>query len=144
MLCLTFKCCNNEYAIDSREIVEIIPLVKLHSLPKTSKQFTGYINYKGELVPVIDLSVFLGYLPAQLLMGTRIMIMNFIRADGSKLLFGVLVENITEIEKFDDKEIKQPEINVDKHPLLHKLIVRKERTINLITFRSLETLQLES
>jgi chemotaxis-related protein WspB len=144
MLCLTFKCGNNEYAINSKEIIEVIPLIRLHSLPKTTKQFVGYINYKSEPIPVIDLSVFFGYLPAELLMSTRIMILNFERADGSEILFGVLVESISDIENFDEKEIKQPDINVEKHPLIHKIIVKKNRTINLITFRSLKTLQLET
>ena len=144
MLCLTFSLGDQEYAINTKEIVELIPLVKIYSLPKTSVQFIGYINYRGNLIPVLDLAVFLGYLPAELLFSTRIIIVNFLQVDDSELLTGVLVQNVSEIEEFDDDKIKAPDISITRHPLLNKVIMDGKRVIYLISFRSLKTLQLES
>lgn len=141
---LTFTCGEQEYAIDVKEIKELIPLVKIYSLPHLSENFIGYINYRGKMIPVLDLAVFLGYLPAQINMSTRIVVMNFLKKDGSELLMGVIVENAVKVEQFDDSEVIQPDINIIKHPVISKIIIRGERSVYLITFRSLKTLQLET
>jgi chemotaxis-related protein WspB len=144
MLFLTFTVGNKDFAINSNEIHEILPLVKIHPLPQPSTKFMGYINYRGSLIPVIDLAVFLGFLPSASKLSTRIVIIDFLREDGDRLLLGVLVENATDLEKFDEEEINVPQIDVYKHPLVKGIIMQNDRTLYLLSFRSLKTLQLET
>ncbi len=144
MMFLTFTISNKEFAINANEIHEILPLVKIHPLPKPSAKFIGYINYRGQPVPVMDLGVFLGFLPVEAKLSTRIVIINFLQENGNQLLLGLLADNATDLEKFDEQNIKTPKIDVNKHPLIQGVVFKDDRSIYMLSFRSLKTLQLET
>ena len=54
MLLLLFETSDGRYALDSKHIVEIIPLVKTKRIPAAPAFVKGLINYHGSPVPVFD------------------------------------------------------------------------------------------
>jgi len=47
MLLLLFEIANGRYALDASQILEIVPLVKLKSIPSTPDYVAGLMNYRG-------------------------------------------------------------------------------------------------
>ena len=60
MLLLTFRAAENLYAIDVTRVVEVVPRVNLRRLPHAPHFLAGVFDYRGTVVPVIDLGVLLG------------------------------------------------------------------------------------
>ena len=59
---LLFKLGDVVYAISSNNIVEMTSFVKeeLTIVPKSKPEFLGFINLRGEVIPLIDLRIFFG------------------------------------------------------------------------------------
>jgi chemotaxis-related protein WspB len=55
MLLLLFCLQEERYAIPSRQVLEIIPLVDLQPIHQSPSDIPGFFNYRGCIVPVIDL-----------------------------------------------------------------------------------------
>lgn len=55
MLLLLFCLQEERYAIPSRQVLEIIPLVDLQPIHQSAADIPGFFNYRGCIVPVIDL-----------------------------------------------------------------------------------------
>jgi len=55
MLMLLFYVGDDRYALDSKRVVEVVPTVALKKLHSAPEYIPGLFNYRGHLVPVIDL-----------------------------------------------------------------------------------------
>ena len=49
----------NRYALPASQVVEVLPLVRLMPLPQLAQGVAGVFNYRGQPVPVFDLSQFI-------------------------------------------------------------------------------------
>ena len=56
MLMLLFDVWDDRYATDSRRVVEVVPTLTLKKLHSAPEYLPGLFNYRGHLVPAIDLS----------------------------------------------------------------------------------------
>jgi len=56
MLFLTFQLGAERYALDASRVVEVLPLVELRKIPNAPHGVAGIFNYRGQPVPVADLS----------------------------------------------------------------------------------------
>ena len=56
MLLLLFHLGSELYAIESSQVIEIIPTVNLRPLHHVPDYVAGLFNYRGKFIPVIDLS----------------------------------------------------------------------------------------
>lgn len=74
MLLLTFTAGPNRYAIDVARIAEIVPRVKLRSVPHAPAFLAGLLGYRGHVVPVIDLCLLLDVAPCRDCLSTRIIL----------------------------------------------------------------------
>lgn len=52
---LEFRLAQERYAVETRFVREVVPLVELSALPCTPSFLTGIVNVRGQLVAVIDL-----------------------------------------------------------------------------------------
>lgn len=77
MLVLQFRVGGDYYGLEGRTIIEVAPLVTLRSIPHAAAYVAGLFNYRGRLVPVIDLSALLIAVPSRPLMSTRIVLVNY-------------------------------------------------------------------
>lgn len=76
MLLVTFRAADNNYAIDVANIVEVVPRVDLRQLPHAPDFVAGLFDYRGTVVPVIDLSIRLGSDACRDRLSTRIILVN--------------------------------------------------------------------
>ncbi len=60
---LIFLLDEQRYALPSTLVQELVRAVEIIGLPGTSKEIEGAINYRGKIVPLLDLRHFLGRAP---------------------------------------------------------------------------------
>ena len=76
MLLLTFRAAENLYAIDVVRVVEVVPRINLRRLPHAPGFLAGLFDYRGTVVPVVDLGVLLGSESCRDRLSTRIILVN--------------------------------------------------------------------
>ena len=54
-LFLLFRMEGDRYALDAREVVEVLPLLRLKRIPEAPEWVAGVFSHRGVLVPVLDL-----------------------------------------------------------------------------------------
>jgi len=55
MQLLTFTVAGQHYAIESRRVIEVLPLVPARPIPLLPDYVLGILTYRGHLVPLVDL-----------------------------------------------------------------------------------------
>lgn len=91
MLYLAFRIGQSLCAVDARQIVEILPPLQMGTLPD-SAGMAGAVNYRGTLLPVVDLAC-LATGQATQLRSSRILVVQTPQGVDKRL--GVLVEGAT-------------------------------------------------
>jgi chemotaxis-related protein WspB len=104
MLFLTFELGNDRYALDVRQVAEVLPLLGVKQVPRAPAAMTGLINYRGAPVPVVDLSrLTLGRLAAHRL-STRIVLVNYPDQTGRTHLLGLIAERATQTARHEPSD----------------------------------------
>jgi len=116
MLYLTFKAGENEYALETTRVLQIVPRAKLRSCPDTPAYIAGILNYRGEPVVVVDLSMLINHAPCARLFSTRIIITEYSRASNKAILLGLMAEGVAAFMKndrldFTENVLKTPGVN---------------------------------
>lgn len=104
---LTFYLANQEYALPVTAVVQIIEMVTITSLPQTIPAIPGVINYRGKIVPVMDLRLKVGlpYKPYGL--HTPIILVDF--RDG---LLGLIVDSVNLVLDIDPRQIESNQMAI--------------------------------
>src|SRR5476651_999552 len=96
MLFLIFELGKDRYALDVRQIAEVLPLLGVKQIPKAPQAMNGLINYRGTAVPLVDLSqMTLGKASARRL-STRIVLVHYPDQTGRTRLLGLIAERATQ------------------------------------------------
>lgn len=95
MLFLLFDIGGDEYALDTTDVVAVVPLVELKRVPRADAALAGILNYHGTPVPVVDLAECATAVRSRAHLNTRIAIVRDVSAGGDVRLIGLLVENAT-------------------------------------------------
>lgn len=128
MLHLLLHLGNECYALDVRRIVEVVPLVHCRPLAHTPPCVAGTFDYRGTLVPVIDLCRLTGASPCRALYTTRIVLVDYPAADGRSHILGLLAEQITETVKLDPTTFEDAGVCARAAPYLGGL-ARQDSTL---------------
>ena len=96
MQLLTFTLGQQQYGIDTRNIVEVLPFISANPVPKQGEEVRGLVRYRGKLVPVIDLCQLISDRHCQLRLGTRTVVVKTIPVESDKesYLFAITAENV--------------------------------------------------
>ena len=99
MQLLTFTTGGQQYGIDTRNIVEVLPFISAQELPQQAEEIRGLIRYRGKLLPVIDLCQLILGRPCQLRLGTRTIVVKTIsdKNEDTSLLFAITAEDVVGI-----------------------------------------------
>jgi chemotaxis-related protein WspB len=81
MLLLIFRAGGNSYAVDVGRVIEVVPRINLRRLPHAPNFIAGLFDYRGTVVPVIDLGLRLGSDRCCDRLSTRIILVNSRPAD---------------------------------------------------------------
>ncbi len=101
MLFLMFHVGQDRYMLDVRQVTEVTPLTGIMPIPQAPKGVAGLCNYRGQLIPVLDLSEILLSHPARRRMHTRIVITHCAYNGGETHLLGLIVEKMTETVRLE-------------------------------------------
>ena len=96
MLLLLFEIGNGRYALETNSIIEIVPLVNLKKIPTTPAHVAGLMNYRGEVIPVVDLCQLIDHSSCENALSTRIIIVSYPLKNLSEKPLGLLANNVTE------------------------------------------------
>jgi chemotaxis-related protein WspB len=113
MLFLLFQIGKERYCLEVSRVVEVVPMVLFKSIPHAPLYVSGLFNYRGTLVPVIDLSALLYDDPCKPLLSTRIILVDYANAGGEHHTLGLLAEHVTETISCKEEEFRPPGIEVE-------------------------------
>ena len=97
MLFILFHLGSDRYALPARDVVEVLPLIQVKTLPGAPAGVAGLIDYRGTAVPVIDLTVMMFGRPAARRVSTRLLMLKYPLPRGGERLLGVITERATEM-----------------------------------------------
>lgn len=96
MLFLMFRIGADRYVIDAQQIEQVLPLMNAKAAPGAPAGVVGLINYRGEPVPLIDLSLLALGRPSAEAMSTRILLMRYPGEDGALHRLALCAERVVE------------------------------------------------
>ena len=135
MLLLVFYLGDDKYMIKYNKIREIAPMVRLKPMPYSPDYFAGFFNYRGMVMPVIDLCQLIRGYPCKLRMSTRIIIVDYyMQEDNTPKVFGFIAERVTETIIKSENALMSPGINMPDMPYLGGFIMEQEKMIQCIDF----------
>lgn len=105
------------YLISAWHILSVVPLLKMHKMVGVPDYMVGFINYKGQTIPVVDLSKLLSGKKSQSRLSTRIVLIDYVHADKHETL-GFIAENATEVVKFREDDFSPNIITSESAPYL--------------------------
>ncbi|MDB5839473.1 MAG: Chemotaxis signal transduction protein [Herminiimonas sp.] len=104
MLFLLFQLDADRYALDARQVAEVLPLVALKALPRMPPWVAGTFSYHGKPVPVIDLTSLALGRPSHRRLGTRMVLMHYPEPGTHSHLLGIIVEKATNTVRRDEAD----------------------------------------
>ncbi len=117
MMALQFKVGDDRFGLNVVNVVEVIPNVPLQRIPKAPPYFVGLLNYRGVIVPVVDLSYLINETFAKKCLSSRIVMVK--TADTG--MVGLLAESVTETIKIEDDEFTDTKIESELGWLVDKV-----------------------
>ena len=96
MLFLLFQIGTDRYAIDARQVVEVLPPLAVKRIPLAPSSVTGLIDYHGQAVPLVDLGRLATGRATRSRLSTRIVLVDYPDPRGGTRLLGLLAERVTE------------------------------------------------
>jgi chemotaxis-related protein WspB len=132
MLMLLFYAGSDLYAIESTHIVEVIPRVALRKIQHVPDHVAGLFNYRGKILPVIDLCYLIQGNPSHSYLSTRIIIVSHPKADGELQYLGLMAERVTETLDRSSSDVMDSSLHVNEAPYLAGTIIDDKRIIQCI------------
>ena len=132
MLLLQFQAGTDRYGLDVSRVIEIIPMVVFHPLPHADPSVAGLFNYRGTMVPVIDLTVLLTGAASRPLFSTRIILVDYPGRDDHAHTLGLLAERVTETVPCAKGDFQPAGIAIAGAPYLGDLFPHGEEMIQRI------------
>jgi len=135
MQLLTFTVAGQDYAIESRRVIEVLPLVPARPIPHSPDYLRGIFTYRGGFVPLVDLGLrFAGRPPAERL-STRVIVVECVpmgAADRGPVWLGLVAENVISIRSGDGVDAELPGLELPGAPYLGRMIRLDGRTVQLL------------
>ena len=137
MMVLLFKINDDRYGIDVANVVEVMPNVPLQKIPRAPEYFSGLLNYRGKILPVIDLSLLVGDKPVGPFLSSRIILVRSCSSSDCDRYVGLLAEHVTEAQKFTDDMFNSTGIDGGGSAFIDKVALDKGEMIQHIDIEKL-------
>lgn len=133
MQLLTFTVAGQDYAVESRRVVEVLPLVPARPLPRMPDYMRGIFTYRGGLVPLVDLGLRLADRPPAERLSTRVIVVDLQPPPGAPpRRLGLVAENVISIRSAEDADAALPALDLAAAPFLGRILRLGGRTVQLI------------
>ena len=107
-----FEIGNEFYAMDIQLAQEIVEMVPITPLPKTSEYILGVINLRGEMTTIITIDTILGIEKKSEDINKKIIILVPESANGSSI--GIIVDSVYSVIQVPEKDIEHLEGEISK------------------------------
>lgn len=104
---LTFFLADEEYAINIQRVKEIIEYTTVTRVPKVPEWIRGVINLRGNVVPIVDLTVRFGLEESPVTKTTCIVIVE-VEQDSERAVMGVVADAVNQVIDLAPKDIEEP------------------------------------
>lgn len=136
MQLLTFTVAGQAYAIESRRVVEVLPLVPARPIPHTPAYVRGIFAYRGRLVPLVDLSLRLADRPPDERLSTRVIVVEpagrVPDCSQSAARLGLIAENVITIGSAEDADAALPALDLPDAAFLGRILRIAGHTVQLL------------
>ncbi|MFM7242988.1 MAG: chemotaxis protein CheW [Planctomycetaceae bacterium] len=129
MQLLTFSVAGQAYAIASRKVIEVLPLVAARPIPHAPDYVSGVFTYRGQLVPLVDLGRRLGTGPLAERLSTRVIV---VEVGAAPRRIGLTAENVISICSAEEAEASLPPLDLRDSAFLGPLLRIGGRTIQVL------------
>lgn len=128
MLLLSFNISNERYVIETRNVIEIVPLVTLKKIPGSDNIVAGMLNYHGQAIPVIDINNLCSGEAVKKSLTSRIILVNY----KNNRILGLLAERVTETLHINESEFREVGIKVSNYEFLGSIAEHNDTLLQLI------------
>ncbi|MBT5231956.1 MAG: purine-binding chemotaxis protein CheW [Methylococcales bacterium] len=132
MLLLLFQSGKDRFALNVKQVVEIIPLVRLEKIPHAPDCVTGVFNFRGGPTPVLDLNRMISGESCAQRLSTRIILLDHVASNSSHRVIGLMAEQVTETIKCEKSEFKNIGVSTGDAPFLGGVSTDHQGMIQLI------------
>jgi len=136
MQLLSFTVGDEEYAIESRRVIEVLPLVTPRPIPHMPAFVRGIFIHRGQLVPLVDLGWLLANHPLRERLSTRVIVVEFSSAGDpvqqQTVRLGVMAETVLSLCSTSDAEASLPTMHPAAAPYLGRVLRFGHRTIQIL------------
>ena len=133
MQLLTFTVAGDSYAIESRRVVEVLPLVPARPIPLTPGYVRGVFTYRGSLVPLVDLGRRLGDVDLEERLSTRVIVVEYLPPGPRRTArLGLVAENVISIVAAERAETSLPALELASAPFLGRILRIDGRTVQVV------------
>ncbi|WP_416398747.1 chemotaxis protein CheW [Allohahella sp. A8] len=139
MLFLLFDLGIDRYAIDVRQVKEVLPLLELRVLPQAPTGVAGLCNYRGLPVPVLDLCLMVTGKRARERLSTRIIMVHYEGRAGERHILGLIAEHATETLRRDGSEFVEAGVRQDETPYLGPVTQLRDQLVQWVKIENLLT-----
>jgi chemotaxis-related protein WspB len=137
MLFLLFHLDADCYALDTSQVVELLPLLSMKKMLGSPAGIAGSLNYHGAFVPVIDLSELALGRAAPARLSTRIILARFSEPDQASRLLGLIAENATETMRAEPTDFASSGIDDDAAPYLGPMAMGRHGPVQRVELNRL-------
>jgi purine-binding chemotaxis protein CheW len=102
---LTFTLAGEEYGIGLLKVKEIVGMMPITTVPRAPRSVKGVINFRGKVIPAMDLRLKLGMEEIAYTEKTCIIVVE-IRAQTGSELIGVAVDSVSEVVSMKEADIE--------------------------------------
>ncbi len=104
---LTFELREENYGISIASVKEILPYGNVTAVPLMPGFVIGVLNLRGDVVPVIDISLRFGKAATEIQPRSCIVILD-IEFNQEAVLLGFVVDSVTEVVDINEQQIEPP------------------------------------
>ncbi len=97
MLVLMCEAAGNRFAVDARQVVEVVARVRLQPVPSCPDWLAGISVYRGQMTPVLDLSYLVAAKASPVRWSNRIVMVR-VAEEASAQICGLIVVKVTVAE----------------------------------------------
>lgn len=120
------------YAIDSEQVVEVIPRVMLRPVSGAPPHRPGVFNFRGRVVPVLDVSQLIAGETCAAHLSSRIIMVRLGEPDSGSALLGLLAERVTDTLLKPLSSFQPAEGATDVRPFLGGVALDERGLIQLL------------
>ena len=133
MQLLSFTIGAADYAIESRRVIEVLPLVAARPIPRMPTFLRGVFTHRGRLVPLVDLGRMLIDQPLRETLSTRVIVVEFSSGpEDQRIRLGVAAENVVSLCSSSEAETSLPALPSPDAPSLGRLLRIGGRTVQVL------------